>query len=231
MCVFFLLSPDSGRHVSPLERLYVALCIRLGEARVTLPTRHPDFADCRQEWGAHCCQTRVGYVCALGATISPSSQQIADSTRDCLQCHYRASCTASDAKVTIDWAAWQLFHWFFRRHSEYIERSWKSLSDMFERMAKKKRNKKQQTSLSTWMFRYVRFILISSFWTEPFEDTYCAPQCYISNTSLSGVQFFFTFFFSLLAKPFLCKQNVTNFQRYFFDETLTFINWRYIRWE
>lgn len=119
MCVFFLLSLGWGRHVSPLVRLRVALCIRLGEAQVALPTRHPDFADCRQEWEAHCCR-HGGYVCAFVAMVSPSSQQIADSSRDCLQCHYRASCTAADAKVTIDRAAGRLF---FCRHFAHWTRS------------------------------------------------------------------------------------------------------------
>lgn len=83
MHVLFLLSLDSvNRHVSVAIRTIIwhciALCIRLGEAWVALPTHHPSFADCRQEWGPYC---YIGYECAcvcvyVCARVSPRVRNI-----------------------------------------------------------------------------------------------------------------------------------------------------------
>lgn len=109
MRVLFLLSLDSiNRHVSaPLERLHcIALCICLGEAWVALPTRHPGFADCRQEWGPIVTSNtnmRI-YVC-VHARVLPRVRNISHADRNRLRCHYRASyiakvdCWLSDAET------------------------------------------------------------------------------------------------------------------------------------
>lgn len=121
--------------MSPLERLRVALCIRLGEARVALPTRHPDFADCRQEWEAHCC--RIRRVC-----VRVRYDGITKFATDCRQ---RQGLFAVPLPgVMPRTQRWLLIEWrgnfsdAFSAIVSSIERSGETASDMFERIAKKK---------------------------------------------------------------------------------------------